>query len=152
MSKTYVPASLKRLVFERAQSSCEYCLIPASLVLANHQIDHIIAEKHGGKTVSENLALSCALCNMAKGSDIASIDPSTNETVRFYHPRHDRWSEHFKLNVETGYIEPLTSIARATAQLLQINRAGAIAERRMLLRIEQLTRAEPDNNTMGASF
>lgn len=55
MSKTYVSASLKRLVFERAQSTCEYRLISTTLALASHQIDHIIAEKHGGNTVSENL-------------------------------------------------------------------------------------------------
>lgn len=135
MSKTYVTASLKRVVFERAQNTCEYCLIPTTLALATHQIDHIIAEKHGGETVLENLALSCALCNMAKGSDIASIDPDTHETVRFYHPRCDRWIDHFRLNVETGYIEPLTSIARATAQLLRINRPESAMERVLLLKM-----------------
>jgi HNH endonuclease len=57
MSKTYIPASLRRLVVERAQNCCEYCLIPQEIVLATHQVDHIIAEKHCGETVSENLAL-----------------------------------------------------------------------------------------------
>lgn len=46
MSKTYVTASLKRLVFELAQNACEYCLIPTTLALATHQIDHIIAENY----------------------------------------------------------------------------------------------------------
>jgi 5-methylcytosine-specific restriction endonuclease McrA len=26
-----------------------------------HQVDHVIAEKHGGQTVIENLALSCTV-------------------------------------------------------------------------------------------
>ncbi|PZO46401.1 MAG: HNH endonuclease [Phormidesmis priestleyi] len=138
MSKTYVPVSLRRLVFERAQNNCEYCLNPASLALATHQIDHIIAEKHGGKTVTENLALSCVLCNMAKGSDIASVDPKSNEIARFYHPRQDRWMDHFRLNAKTGQIEALTSVGRATAQLLQLNRPKSISERLLLLQVEQL--------------
>ena len=138
MSKTYVPVALRRLVFSRAQNACEYCLIPTVLALAAHQIDHIIAEKHGGETVSENLALSCALCNMAKGSDIASIDPDTRRTVRFYHPRQDRWINHFRVSTETGLIEPLTAVGRATAQLLQINRTESVEERVLLLRAGKL--------------
>ncbi|NEQ24888.1 MAG: HNH endonuclease [Microcoleus sp. SIO2G3] len=74
MSKTDVAAELRRLVVDRVQSCCEYCLIPESLALASHQVDHVIAEKHGGETSAVNLALSCSLCNLAKGSDIASID------------------------------------------------------------------------------
>jgi len=75
MSKTYISVSLRKFVSDRAQDYCEYCLIPAMFALASHQVeDHAIAEKHGGKTVEENLALCCCLCNQAKGSDIASID------------------------------------------------------------------------------
>ncbi|MBX3436655.1 MAG: HNH endonuclease [Planctomycetaceae bacterium] len=40
-----------------------------------HEPDHIIAEKHGGETTAENLALACFDCNWFKGSDIASLDP-----------------------------------------------------------------------------
>lgn len=82
MSRTYISATLRRTVSDRAQNCCEYCLIPEMLALASHQVDHIIAEKHGGATTTENLALSCPLCNQAKGSDIASIDPDTGDTVR----------------------------------------------------------------------
>jgi len=36
-------------------------LIPETVVLVVHQIDHIIAEKHGGLTEADNLALcTCA--------------------------------------------------------------------------------------------
>lgn len=94
MSKTYVSAELRRLVVARAQSCCEYCLIPESMTLALHQVDHVIAEKYGGETTAANLALSCSLCNLAKGSNIASIDPTTSEIVRLYHPPQDRWQDH----------------------------------------------------------
>ncbi|OQW86515.1 MAG: restriction endonuclease [Thiotrichaceae bacterium IS1] len=81
MSTTYIPVELRRLVYERARGCCEYCLIPETVVLVSHQIDHIIAEKHGGLTEADNLALSCAVCNKHKGSDLASIDPDTNQIV-----------------------------------------------------------------------
>jgi hypothetical protein len=58
MSQTYVPAELRHLVRERAHDCCEYCLIPESATFAAHQVDHIIAEKHGGQTDADNTALS----------------------------------------------------------------------------------------------
>src|SRR5439155_7190530 len=42
---------------------CEYCRFPARLTRVPFQIDHIIAEKHGGRTTFENLALSWFFCN-----------------------------------------------------------------------------------------
>ena len=51
MSKGYISASLRRLVCNRANHGCEYCLIPEIAVLVSHEIDHVIAEKHGGKTL-----------------------------------------------------------------------------------------------------
>ena len=62
MSSTDIPVALRQLVYERANAQCEYCLIPESVVFAPHEIDHIIAEKHGGPTEANNLALSCMLC------------------------------------------------------------------------------------------
>ncbi len=50
MSKAYVSATLKRLVCNRANFACEYCLMPEISVFVPHEIDHIIAEKHGGQT------------------------------------------------------------------------------------------------------
>jgi HNH endonuclease len=132
MSKTYIPASLRRLVVERAHNCCEYCLIPQEIVLAKHQVDHVIAEKHGGETVSENLALSCTLCNQAKGSDIASIDPETADIERLYHPHRHTWSEHFRVLEGSGIIEPLTGIGRSTVNLLQMNRVEYLTARLVL--------------------
>ena len=55
--------------------------IDEEISFAKHQIDHVIAEKHGGETIAENLALSCAVCNKHKGSDIATIDGETGAIV-----------------------------------------------------------------------
>ncbi len=130
MSVTYIPAALRNLVYKRAEGCCEYCLISEAVSFATHQIDHIITEKHGGQTVEENLALSCAVCNKYKGSDIASIDDETDENVPLFNPRKDVWSEHFK--TENGTFIGLTLNARATIQLLQINNSVRIEERRIL--------------------
>jgi hypothetical protein len=83
---------------------------------AAHTIDHIIAEKHGGSTVADNLALACTLCNSRKGSDLASIDEQTGLIEPLFHPRRDRWSDHFQL--ERGCIESRTAVGRATTRLL----------------------------------
>lgn len=127
MSVTYIPSALRHLVYERANGCCEYCLISEDVSFAKHQIDHVIAEKHGGLTVEDNLALSCTICNKHKGSDIASIDNETGEIVPLFNPRKDVWSEHFK--IENGIFIGLTPNARATIRLLQINTLMRIEER-----------------------
>lgn len=94
-----------------------------------HQIDHIIAVKHGGATESANLALACALCNKHKGSDIASIDPETGKVVALYHPRRETWQDHFELGPD-GHVTSRTATGRATVRLLQLNHPDRLAERR----------------------
>jgi hypothetical protein len=130
MSQTYISATLRRLVRERAHDCCEYCLIPEAMTFAPHWIDHIVAEKHGGKTEPDNLANSCILCNQSKGSDLTSIDPETGQITALFHPRRDRWSEHFGL-VE-GRIEPRTPVGRVTVKLLQLNQPDRVEERKQM--------------------
>jgi 5-methylcytosine-specific restriction endonuclease McrA len=50
---------IRRQVVERAENCCEYCLLHQDLAASTHQVDHVIAEKHGGQTSLDNLALSC---------------------------------------------------------------------------------------------
>ena len=127
MSKT----AMRRQVEERADGCCKYCLVPNFATFAAHEIDHIIAEKHGGRTESENLALSCTLCNKYKGSDLASIDPDTEKIVPLYHPRQNIWREHFQFSGTE--FTPLTAIGRVTIRLLQLNRLDRVEERKLLL-------------------
>ena len=44
---TYIPASLRARVVARTQESCEYCLVYADYAAFKHEIDHVIAVKHG---------------------------------------------------------------------------------------------------------
>jgi len=127
-----LPDDVRMLVAERADYRCEYCLIPEDDSFVPHQVDHIIARKHGGSSSLDNLAFCCALCNMRKGSDVASFDASTDRVVALYHPRRQVWSEHFRL---AGIvIEPLTDAGRVTVALLQLNRAALLLEREFLAR------------------
>ncbi|WP_366934332.1 HNH endonuclease signature motif containing protein [Microcoleus sp. PH2017_24_DOB_U_A] len=59
MTSNSISAELRRLVIERASGQCEYCLIHEDFSIYSHEVDHIIALKHGGKTRAENLAFSC---------------------------------------------------------------------------------------------
>lgn len=124
---SHIPAALRRLVNERADGICEYCLFPSALAFVGHEVDHVVALKHGGATTLDNLALSCVLCNKHKGSDLASLDPDTAQIVALYSPRRHRWSEHFKLT--EAVIVPLSPTGRATARLLRFNHPDRLAER-----------------------
>ncbi|MCA9419050.1 MAG: HNH endonuclease, partial [Candidatus Omnitrophica bacterium] len=67
---SYVSPELRQSVKSRANSVCEYCLIHEEDTFLGCQVDHIIAEKHGGSTVVENLAYACTFCNRFKGTDV----------------------------------------------------------------------------------
>jgi 5-methylcytosine-specific restriction endonuclease McrA len=99
MKKPRISAALRREVRERAGERCEYCLLAESQSFFPHEPDHLIALKHGGKTVSANLALACFDCNRFKGSDIASIDAATGKLALLFNPRTQMWSEHFYLRL-----------------------------------------------------
>ncbi len=130
MSLTYIPVALRRLVEERANRLCEYCLLPADVTFFPHEIDHVIAEKHGGETNADNLAFTCWRCNRHKGSDLGSFDPQTGAFSFLFNPRTQQWDEHFKL--EELQIVGLTSQGRTTARLLQFNSDERLAERQRL--------------------
>ena len=76
-----------------------------------------------------NLAWACQRCNLCKGTNLSAIDPDSAQVVRLFHPRADRWEEHF--TIENVRIVGLTPTGRATVWLLQMNTAE-----RMELRAE----------------
>lgn len=132
---TYIPVELYRLVVSRAGGCCEYCHLHQEDSSFTFHIEHVIAEKHGGKTTEENLCLSCPECNSFKGSDIASLDDfgESSSVSLLYNPRTQRWSDHFRHN--GAIIEPLTSEGRVTVKILQMNRIEAIAEREIFIKL-----------------
>lgn len=130
MGRTHIPAALRRLVEERAGGRCECRLLPELVTFFPHEVDHMVAEKHGGATIAENLALTCWRCNRHKGSDLGSFDPLSGAFAFLFNPRTQRWGEHFV--VEAGVLRGLTPEGRATAYLLQCNTPARVAERRRL--------------------
>ncbi|MCI0534017.1 MAG: HNH endonuclease [Verrucomicrobiales bacterium] len=131
MSRRRFSLADRQAVQRRAGSCCEYCGIQNEDSNVPHEVDHIIAEQHGGETVSENLAFACFHCNHLKGPNIASFDPTTGQIVRLFHPRRDRWEEHFRL--AGARIVALSAIGRATVELLRLNAEERLAPRQALL-------------------
>ena len=128
---TYIPDSLRQQVITRANHRCEYCLIHRDDSLYVHEVDHIIAEKHRGETVSDNLCLACLDCNRHKGSDFASFDPETEEIALLFNPRQQHWNDHFRL--ERARIVPLSPEGRVTVFVLKLNDELRIRARRALI-------------------
>jgi hypothetical protein len=127
VSVSYISAALRRLVEARASCKCEYCCFPANLSFYSHEIDHVIAEKHQGETIADNLALTCWRCNRHKGSDLGSFDPQTGAFSFLFNPRTQIWAEHF--TVQHSEINGITPEGRTTVRLLQLNSSDRIKER-----------------------
>jgi HNH endonuclease len=128
-------AATRALVRERADNRCEYCLLRQEYCEFTHHIEHIISKQHGGRDAVDNLALACHRCNLKKGPNLTGVDPVTGELAPLFHPRRNRWEEHFAF--QNTRIEGLTPTGRAAVQLLAMNDA-----RRLELRLELLARGD----------
>ena len=124
-------AALEDLIRRRARSRCEYCLLPEEVSNTPFQFDHIIAQSHGGQTVSENLAYACFHCNNFKGPNLAGIDARNRKVVRLFHPRQDVREQHFAWQGER--LVGRTPIGRATIEALRLNHPLRLSLRRSLL-------------------
>ena len=124
-------AELRRQVVERAGDRCEYCRIHQDDAVAAHQTDHGIAEKHGGATTPENPALSCVTCNLRKGSDLSSVDPTSGAVAPLFNPRTQIWSDHFR--IEDVRIVGLSAEGRTPVEFLRLNSFKRMSERRELM-------------------
>jgi len=124
-------SATRRFVIERALDRCEYCLIPQSgFTMWTFHVDHIDAQQHIVDDTTDNLALTCPDCNLAKGPNIATYDEHRN-LIRLFHPRRDRWEDHFSM--VDGIIEGTTDIGRAMVRLLDLNSARRVNLRRLLI-------------------
>ena len=137
---THISNRLRKLVIRRANQRCEYCLLHQDdEPIYPHEVDDIIAEKHSGLTQADNLAYACFYCNRFKGSDLASIDPLTDEITPLFNPRTHVWNDHFVL--DEAIIVPLTAVGRVTVALLKMNRPRFIERRVYLIRLNRYPRS-----------
>jgi hypothetical protein len=119
----------RRFVRERAADRCEYCRLPQRAYDLPFHIEHIVATQHRSDDSPANLALACDRCNLYKGPNLTSFDPSDGTLVPLFNPRTQAWDEHFAL--VGSEITGQTPSGRTTVHLLQMN-----SERRLLLRKE----------------
>ncbi len=118
----YISEILRKLVADRANHRCEYGRTFARFSFLTFHVEHIISIKHGGQSTKDNLAYSCPICNLNKGSDIATFLDDMETPIRFFHPRKDNWNDHFQVEKDFLKMEGLTPTGRATIIRLKTNR------------------------------
>ena len=123
-----VSGRLRRLVINRAKGRCEYCGLSQEGQEATFHIDHIVPRASEGPTAETNLALACVSCSLRKEARRSARDPESGRMVRLFHPRRQRWSNHFRW--DGVRVVGLTPTGRAAVVALQMNRPLILAIRR----------------------
>jgi len=111
---------------------CEDCQSQARFSPDPFSVEHIVPRSRGGEDDGTNLALACQGCNNRKDTNVEALDLVSGETVPLYHPRRQRWHEHFTWNEDYTLVLGLTPTGRATVEKLQLHRAGVVNLRRVL--------------------
>lgn len=135
MTKGVVSTQLRRAVTQRAGGCCEYCYSRSDIASQSFTIDHITPVTRGGTSDLDNLALACQGCNSHKSNRIGGQDPLTGEVHPLFHPRQQRWNEHFAWNEDFTVIVGLSEVGRVTIAVLRLNRPGLIHQRRILVSV-----------------
>jgi hypothetical protein len=143
MADHRVPVAVKRRVEERAAGCCEYCRSQAAYSVQSFSVEHIDPEGGAGGEALENLALACQGCNNAKYQKTQAPDPTTGEIVPLFHPRNQRWTDHFAWQDEYVIMVGLTPTGRATVEALRLNRSGVVNLRRLLVGVGKHPPASP---------
>ena len=125
----YISEAKRKKVVERANNYCEYCKIHQSDAFQKHQIEHIIALKHGGSSEIDNLALACTECNFYKGTDLSTVLLPDKELIRLFNPREHIWEAHFFIEEYVFY--PKSKIGEATIKILKMYDIDAINYRKL---------------------
>jgi len=100
---------------------CAYCQTAESLTVVTFEVEHILPRSLGGLTDCDNLCLACPSCNRHKSNRLVGITSGGVES-RLFHPRHDRWLDHFDWSVDGTLIVGLTTIGGVTIDMLRMNR------------------------------
>lgn len=124
-------ATLENRVRQRAGGCCEYCQLPEKCASTPFEVDHIVAEQHGGSTTLSNLAWACFGCNRSKGPNLGGIDSKTGKKVWLFHPRRQKWRRHFRW--DGSLLIGRSPVGRVTIAVLGINLPQRIARRAALM-------------------
>jgi len=129
-----VSAATRRLVAARAGHQCEYCRCPEAFSVSSFCVEHITPTSRGGGSAPGNLAFACTGCNARKSDRLTATDPLSGAAARLFHPREQRWEQHFTWSRSLLEVVGLTKTGRATLAALQLNRGNLRNLRRLLLR------------------
>jgi hypothetical protein len=127
---TYLPEGLRLRIEMADHRQCCYCLTSEVNSGIPMTYDHIEPRSKGGDNSCGNICLACRSCNEFKGNLTQALDPITAELVPLFHPRRQKWSEHFIWSADGTSIEGLTVVGRATIVALRMNHPVIIAARR----------------------
>ena len=133
MNSRYISVEIRREILKIAQKRCEYCKSPKDFSTDLYAYDHVIPVALGGETNFLNLAYSCGSCNSYKNQKIVGFDDVSKVKVALFHPRIQKWSEHFEWSDDFKQIKGITPIGRATINELKLNRKEVINFRSVLI-------------------
>lgn len=133
MPRRKIPSARRLEIAMRAGFLCEYCHTPEDFTTDTFNIEHILPILHGGSEAEGNLAYSCGGCNGNKHFHISWNDPDSGQSSPLFHPRKDKWEEHFSWSEELILLVGQTRKGRATIDLLKMNRPGLVNLRKALL-------------------
>jgi hypothetical protein len=111
--------------------------------MSSFVVDHIVPRSSGGATHTDNLAFACSGCNAHKYNKTSALDPVSGETVALYHPRRDRFRDHFTWSDDFTMMLGITPRGRATVEALHLNHDGVINLRRLLQEAGRHPPSEP---------
>lgn len=131
MTPDLIPTALRKLVRQRANYRCEYCHTPEWISGIKAEIDHIIPLSQGGETSGENLCLACSACNAYKQAQVKEIDPESGNETAIYHPRLQKWEDHFIWRDDGYTIHGVTPAGRVTVIALRMNNELIVGARRI---------------------
>ena len=132
MPEQRVTDEQRQVVLGRARGCCEYCKSQARFAMQSFSTEHIIPRHAGGETALDNLALACQGCNNHKYTKTEARDPVSQSPVPLFHPRQQRWHDHFAWSDDFTLVVGLTPTGRATIQALNLNREELVNLRRVL--------------------
>ncbi len=99
------------------------------------EVEHIVPLSRQGINTSDNLALSCRSCNLRKGSRISGNLANSDSEIAFFHPRNEKWHEHFYVNTELGAIAGITPTGEVTVKYLEMNSPAQLGARQLWIRL-----------------
>jgi hypothetical protein len=80
--------------------------------------------------------LSCFYCNSFKRDHTTGIDPETEQAEPLFHPRQQKWNDHFEWTDNHTVITGKTPTGRATVNRLQMNNAPRLTARPLWMATE----------------